>query len=347
MAGTRIFGCSPILGAAFALAATRTVPGKDLLCALVAGYEAGVRAGYAAPSHQDAGWHLTGTLGSIAAAAAVAKLLRLDAEGTLNAIGIGATQAAGLQQNRGTPCKSFHAGKAAQAGLMAGLLAAEGFTCHPEPLEGRMGFASVYSRETRIDALTSGLGRDWLIATNGHKPYACGIFLHPALDVAVEARRRFGAAVLRTAEIDIAVHPDAIRVTGVEEPASGLMSKFSLRSAIALVVRNGAAGARQLEDAPETGNADDAIGRLAISSDAGLGRMAARGVVRSSDGRSETIDIPHATGTRANPMSDAQLDEKFLANVEGVLSPSAAERIRKQIWRAEASPHVLEFVDIG
>jgi hypothetical protein len=105
----------------------RSVSGRDLIAAYVAGFEAGVRAGQGAPAHHDGGWHLTGTLGTIAAGAACAKLLGLTGQQMTYTLAIAATQAAGMQQNRGTMCKSLHAGKAAANGLLAALLASKGF----------------------------------------------------------------------------------------------------------------------------------------------------------------------------------------------------------------------------
>jgi 2-methylcitrate dehydratase PrpD len=119
MGGVVLHASSPILAALFALCERGAVDGRTLIAAYAAGFEAGVRVGQSAPGHHDGGWHLTGTLGTIAAGAAGARLLGLDAQQMTHALGIAATQAAGMQQNRGTMCKSFHAGRAASNGLLA------------------------------------------------------------------------------------------------------------------------------------------------------------------------------------------------------------------------------------
>ena len=113
--------------------------------AYAVGFEAGVRSGRTAPGHHKGGWHLTGTLGSIAAAVAAGKLLGLDAQRLTYAMGIAATQSAGMQQNRGTMCKSFHAGKAASNGVLAALLAERGFDGSLEIIEGKRGYCRIYS----------------------------------------------------------------------------------------------------------------------------------------------------------------------------------------------------------
>jgi len=120
MGGVVLHASSPVLAALFGLAERAPVSGADLMLAYAVGFEAGVRSGRAAPGHHKGGWHLTGTLGSIAAGVAAGKLIGLDAQRLTYAMGIAATQAAGMQQNRGTSCKSFHAGKAAANGVLAG-----------------------------------------------------------------------------------------------------------------------------------------------------------------------------------------------------------------------------------
>src|SRR5262252_3581302 len=131
MGGVVLHASSPILAALFSLAERTPVSGADLVLAYAVGFEAGIRSGRAAPGHHKGGWHLTGTLGTIAAAVAGGRLIGLDRQKLTYAMGIAATQAAGLQQNRGTMCKSFHAGKAAQNGVLAALLAGRGFDSNP------------------------------------------------------------------------------------------------------------------------------------------------------------------------------------------------------------------------
>src|SRR5262245_31881927 len=204
MGGVVLHTSSPVLGALFALAERTPVSGADLMLAYAVGFEAGVRSGRTAPGHHKGGWHLTGTLGSIAAGAAGGKLLGLDAQRLTYAIGIAATQAGGLQQNRGTMCKSFHAGKAAANGALAALLAERGFDSSQEIIEGRRGFARIYSDVAAPEQLTQGLGDGWLIETNGHKPYACGVVLHPLIDAVIALRGQVDAAAV--SEIALRVH---------------------------------------------------------------------------------------------------------------------------------------------
>jgi 2-methylcitrate dehydratase PrpD len=172
MGGTLLHTSSPTLAALFAMAERRSVSGAEFLLAYAVGFEAGVRTGQSAPGHHKGGWHLTGTLGSIAAGVAAGKLISLDSERLAHAMAIAATQSAGMQQNRGTMCKSFHAGKAASSGVLAALLAERGFDGSPEIIEGKRGYCRIYSDVAAPNALIDQLGTRWEITRNGHKPYA-------------------------------------------------------------------------------------------------------------------------------------------------------------------------------
>ena len=149
MGGVVLHTSSPVLAALFALAERTPVSGADFMLAYAVGFEAGVRTGRTAPGHHKGGWHLTGTLGTIAAGAACGKLLKLDAQQLTYAMGIAATQAAGMQQNRGTMCKSFHAGKAAANGVLAALLAERGFDINAGDHRGQEGLLPASTATSR------------------------------------------------------------------------------------------------------------------------------------------------------------------------------------------------------
>src|SRR5262245_7180910 len=206
MGGVVLHTSSPVLAALLALAERSPVSGTDLMLAYAVGFEAGVRAGRTAPGHHKGGWHLTGTLGSIAAGVAGGRLLRLDGQRLTYAMGIAATQAAGLQQNRGTMCKSFHAGKAASNGVLAALLAERGFDSTQEVIEGKKGFARIYSDVATPELLVAGLGDSWVVESNGHKPYACGVVLHPLIDAVIALRNREKIDPSEISEINLRVH---------------------------------------------------------------------------------------------------------------------------------------------
>ena len=332
MGGVVLHASSPVLAALFALAERMPVSGADLMLAYAVGFEAGVRAGRTAPGHHKGGWHLTGTLGSIAAGAACGRLIGLDAQRLTYALGIAATQAGGMQQNRGTMCKSFHAGKAAQNGLLAALLADRGFDASQEIIEGKRGFSRIYSDIAAPEALTGGLGERWLIETNGHKPYACGVVLHALIDAVIGLRNREQIDSTAVSEIALRVHPLVLSITGVTEPSSGLQSKFSFRHAAAVALINGAAGIAQYSDACA---ADPAVATLRRKvqavADETLRRDEAHATI-VADGVRHDIHVAHASGTADNPMSDAAIAEKFDANATPVIGAERARKACELAW---------------
>jgi 2-methylcitrate dehydratase PrpD len=344
MGGVVLHTSSPVLAALLALAERTPVSGAELMLAYAVGFEAGVRSGRTAPGHHRGGWHLTGTLGSIAAGGACGKLIGLDAQRLTYALGIAATQAGGMQQNRGTMCKSFHAGKAAANGVLAALLAERGFDSSQEIIEGKRGFARIYSDVAAPEQLTDGLGDGWLIETNGHKPYACGVVLHPLIDAVIAVRERARIAPEAVSEIALRVHPLVLSITNVVEPSSGLQSKFSFRHSAAVALADGAAGIAQYADARAADPTVAALRRkVQAVADETLRKDEAYAAVVAGGARHEA-HIAHASGTTDNAMSDAAIEAKFLANATPAIGEERARRAGERVWTLEKCADVRELI---
>jgi 2-methylcitrate dehydratase PrpD len=344
MGGVVLHTSSPVLAALFALAERKPASGADLMLAYAVGFEAGVRAGRSAPGHHKGGWHLTGTLGSLAAGAASGRLIGLDAQRLTYALGIAATQAGGMQQNRGTMCKSLHAGKAAANGVLAALLAERGFDSSQEIIEGKRGFARIYSDVAAPEQLTEGLGQGWLIETNGHKPHACGVVLHPLIDavIAAGARERIDPAAVN--EIALRVHPLVLAITNVVEPSSGLQSKFSYRHSAAVALADRAAGIAQYSDARAADPTVAALRRkVQAAGDETLGKDEAYATVVAGGIRHEA-HVAHASGTTDNPMSDAAIAAKFLANATLAIGDERARRAGELVWSLDKCDDVRALI---
>ena len=343
MGGTLLHASSPTLPALFSLAERGLASGAEFLMAYAVGFEAGVRSGRTAPGHHKGGWHLTGTLGSIAAAVAAGKLLGLDAQRLTYAMAIAATQSAGMQQNRGTMCKSFHAGKAASSGVLAALLAEGGFDGSLEIIEGKRGYCRIYSDVASPDELVQTLGAGWEIERNGHKPYACGVVQHPAIDAVIAIRSQGGVDPTRIEAIALRVNPLVISVTGVETPDTGLQSKFSIYHSAAVAWIDGAARIPQYTDERAGDPAVVALRqKIKVTTDPSLRSDQAEAVATVAGVRHRTF-VEHAGGTADNPMSDAEIEAKFLANAEPIIGPDRARRVRDLVQRLDRLADVREL----
>jgi len=344
MGGVVLHPSSPILATLFALAERAPVSGADLMVAYIVGFEAGVRSGRASPGHHTGGWHPTGTLGSIAAGVAAGRLLHLDEQQLVYAMGIAATQAAGMQLNRGTSCKSFHAGKAAANGALAALLAQSGFDSSQEIIEGKKGFCHIYSDTAEPEQLVAGLGRTWMVEGNGHKPYACGILLHPLIDAVIALRQHASADISKLEELVLQVHPQALTVSGIMEPATGLQAKFSALHSAAAAFLDGAAGTAQYTDAKVVDPGIVAIRRkIRFEVNEALRKDETRATLTAGGTRYEQY-VEHASGTVFNPMTDQAIEEKFKANSMPIVGEERAKRICDMVWSLERQTDVRDLI---
>lgn len=226
-----------VLPAALALAEARNANGRELIEAFVAGYETVCLVGaVVSPSHYARGFHVTGTVGTFGAAAAASKLLGLDAERTQVALGIAATQAAGLKSMFGTMCKPLHAGKANESGLLAAQLAARGFTSRPDAIECAQGFAATQSDALHADAMAQpGVDR-YNLPDNLFKYHASCYQTHAAIEAIRALQRQHGFGEADVQEIVLRHDAGADTVCNIPQPTSGLETKFSLRMLAAYAV---------------------------------------------------------------------------------------------------------------
>jgi 2-methylcitrate dehydratase PrpD len=344
MGGVVLHASSPTLAALFSEAQRQPSCGKNFLLAYVCGFEAGVRVGQSSPAHHAGGWHLTGTLGHFSSAVAVAKLLGLNAGQITHAMGIAGTQASGMQQNRGTMCKSFHAGKAAANGILSARLAMRGFDSSLEIIEGKRGFCRIYSSTSAPERMTSELGTSWEITRNGFKPYACGVVLHPAIDALIALRKLKSWDLESIESIEVKVNPLVVSITGTQNPSSGLHSKFSIYHSIAVAFIDGKAGIEQYSDHkvldPQVENLRQ---KISVTVDESLQRDQAYACIKTKV-ESKEVFIEHANGTVDHPMSDQDLIQKFLANASPVIGPENAQQTQKKIWSIEQEQDVSKIL---
>ena len=226
-----------ILPALLALAEQRHSSGREVITAFVAGYETACRIGLALrPGHYNLGFHSTGTVGSFGAAAACARLLGLQTTVTAGALGIAGTQAAGLKSQFGTMCKPFHAGKAAQNGLMAARLAVRGFTSRTDIIECEQGFALTHGPDFAPEAARATPEKGFHLFANLFKYHAACYLTHAPIECARRLRDEHRLKPEEIAGVTLRLDASCERVCNIPAPVDGLQSKFSLRQTVAMAL---------------------------------------------------------------------------------------------------------------
>jgi len=335
---TVIHPAGPVASAILALAEFAPVTGSDFLHAFVLGVEVECRIGNAVyPSHYDIGWHITGTTGVFGAAAAAGKLLGLSETQLVWALGIAATQAAGLREMFGSMCKPLHPGVAARNGLAAAFLARQDFTSSAVGIEGKRGFANVLATERNFDAITAHLGETWELSENTYKPFACGIVIHPVIDGCIQLRNEHRINPEDVERIDVAVHPLVLELTGKTRPAVGLEGKFSVFHCAAVAIIDGAVGEAQFSDERVIDPRVTALrDRVRAVVDPATHEDAADVRVTLRDGTVLHRRVEHAIGSLARPMRDADLEAKFRGLCAPVLDAAAVDALVRETWRLDS-----------
>ena len=335
---TLVHPSGPVASALFALAEHRAASGQELVNAFVTGVEVECRVARAVlPSHYDVGWHITSTAGVFGAAAASARLLQLDETQTVWALGLAATQASGLREMFGSMAKSLHPGRAAQNGLAAALLAQAGLTSSSTAIEGRRGFANVLSTTVDLAKCVAGLGESYELLGNTYKPFACGLVIHPVIDGCLRLRAD-GVRPQDVQSIALRVHPLVLELTGNPQPRSGLEGKFSVFHSAAVALIDGDGGEAQYADVRV--NADVVIAlrnKVRAEADPGLAMDAAHITVTLVDGTQRLMSVDHCIGSLDRPMTDSQLEHKFLKQCEPILGASGAARALACLHRIETA----------
>ena len=304
----------PALAVAQALGAS----GAELLAAVVAGYEVGIRVGeFLGRSHYTV-FHTTGTAGTLAAAAATGRLLGLDADRMAHAFGSAGTQAAGLWEflREAADSKQLHTAHAAFAGLTAAYLAADGFAGAKRIFDGRQGMAAALSRDADPKRLVDRLGTRWALAETSFKFHASCRHTHPAADALLDAMRTHGLRAEDIAAVTAHVHQGAIDVLGpVVDPETVHQSKFSMGTVLGLVAVHGRAGLTDFDahwhDADVAAFRDRVAMRLDPEVDAAYpARWIGKVTLRTNDGRTFDARIDEPKGDPGNTLSRAEIEDK-------------------------------------
>lgn len=328
----------PVGSALFAYASANRVTGRDFVHAFILGFEVESRIGDAVyPAHYEAGWHITSTTGVFGAAAAIGKLLGLSTRQMVWALGLSATQSAGIREMFGSMAKSFQPGRAAQNGLTAARLAAADFTAGEQALEGPRGFAPVTAREYDLGKVTNGLGKKFALMSNAYKPYACGLVVHPTIDGCSQIRERDRVDPEQIESIRLKVAPLVLDLCNKRDLRRALQSKYSIYHAAAIGLARGRGG---LQEFTEEAVADPLLTRLrdrvSVTADDSVTEDQVDIDVKLADGTTHSLFLEQSLGNVHRPLSNAQLEEKFRDQAVLALPRDQVERLIADCWNIES-----------
>ena len=345
---------SVVVPSAICVAQKEHTTGKALLAAIAAGYEIGIRVASAVGLSHYEYWHTTATCGTFAAAAAAAKVLGLDTQQTVHALGSAGTQAAGLWAFlvESAMSKPLHIGKAPMNGVMAAMLAQKGFTGAYRIFEGKKGFFAGTSHDYDVQTALSGLGEVSLFEQTSLKLYASCGHTHPAIDAVFAA---VAGRLLKADEverIDVYIYQAALDLLEKVEAVTPTQAKFNLPFCVATALEYGHAdlndfnmerlenpGLRGLMKKTALHNADDLTGMYPA-------KWAARVEVRLIDGGVLEGKCDFPRGDPQNPPTEQEVLDKFYMLTDHALSPETAEMFVERIMRLETSRDINGLFDI-
>lgn len=264
-----------------------------------------------------------------------------------HAIGIAATQVTGLREMFGSHTKSFHPGRAAQNGLLAALLASNGYTSSLTALEAKRGWANVVSTTNNIDKYIAELGKVWEIQKNSFKPFPCGIVIHPIIDGCVQLRKDLNQQKLKLDDIeriDVQVHPLVLELTGKKTPKDGLEAKFSVFHGGAVGLVYGKAAPAEYEDSIVTSKEVVSVrDKIDARADSGVKADECYITVTIKGEKILEKHVEHAVGSLEVPMTDELLKEKFVDQCAGVLGEEGARKASDISWNLESAKDVRDI----
>ena len=335
---------APTIAAALALAQASGASGAQFLRAVIVGYEISTRIGAAMGRAHYKYWHNTGTIGVFGASAACAELLGLDARRFAHALATATTFSAGLQQafRMDSMSKPLHAGRAAEAGVTAALAAREGVTGSLDVIEGDAGYGKAMSNGPDWEKALATLGKQFHVTRMTFKNHTCCGHTFAAIDGALALQSRMKIAASEIERIRVGSYRAAKEVSGYESPQTPAEARFSLKYVVATALTHGSVRLAAFEPARMADPATRALmERISVAIDPELDaafpqQRAARVAIVARDGREEEFLQPTRIGDPEAPLSDAQLDAKYLELAGPVLGEARAKVLLARLWKLES-----------
>ena len=319
--GTGVHPGATLLAPALAIAQERSLGGRELIAAFVAGAEVMIRIGRATHHSNEArGFHAPGTTGPFGGALAVGHLLRFDAAKMTNALGIAGSLSCGLlefaKSGTGAMVKRLHLGRAAESGVLAASLAADGFTGPTSVLEGEFGFFRAFCREFDLSELTRELGKDYVILSTLMKRFACHISAHTSVFAIEELRKEHKYAGADVASISITGNEKMAKINNIPNPADVMMAQYSIPFSVALAHFRDPRDPRSFDDSavndPEIRSLCARVKISLMEEKSDHATLTSNVEVVLKDGRVLRRRAEDFPGTPERPLDRAALRDKFL-----------------------------------
>jgi 2-methylcitrate dehydratase PrpD len=338
---------TPVLAAALAVGQKNRISGKDLLLAYILGVEVECRIADAInPRHYQSGFHSTATMGGLGAAMAAGKILGLKQEALIRSLGIAASMASGLRENFGTMTKPLHAGRAAENGVTAALLAQAGFTAATNILEARRGFYNAMAGGYDESKIAGRLGRPYFMLEPGIsiKPYPSGSLSHPAQDLILDLVKENDLHAGDIESIEVGTNSNVPNALIYPMPKNALEGKFSIPFCMAIAVLERKAGIAQFQDQKvRDRKVIELMKRVTLVVDdeleaLGYDQVRSRIRIKLKDGRVIEGRYDFTRGHPEKPMNWTELGEKFYDCASLVLPRKNAENAMEFVARLEQQP---------
>lgn len=342
---TVIHPTAPVAPPVLALAEARGYSGAAALTAFALGAEIECRIGNAVTGgHYSRGWHITATCGVFGGALATAHLMQLPPAKIAHALGIAASQSAGIVENLPTEAKNVGMGNSARGGLLAALLAAEGYDAAPLAIEGPRGWARATGDEPNLGEIIGQLGVRWELLENTYKPYPAGIVMHAIIDACLDLKARHG---IQAAEIaSVTVTGDRLLLDrGDREVRNEKDARVSIHHSVAAPFLWGNFGVAELDPAkvmsPEAGALRS---KVTAKRDDAMAQGAARVGVRLASGAVHETTVVAARGSLQKPMTDAEIEGKVRDLVRLAGTDLDAGHIIESVWSLDRATSVTALM---
>ncbi|MBT8334019.1 MAG: MmgE/PrpD family protein [Deltaproteobacteria bacterium] len=333
---------APLSGALAASQKVGEVSGSTFMLGFLTGFEVECKISeWLFPQHYKRGMHSTGTVGTFGSFVAAAKIMGLTGEQLRCGFGIAASLAAGIRVNFGTMTKPLHAGRAAENGLIAAILAAKGFTADAHALDGPWGFFAVHGGGVSEEKIKQGIGQVWSIVNPGVsiKPYPCGVLTHPSMDLMLSLVKENDIAYERIESVTLYAGSNILSPIRYPIATNHLEAKFSLPAELAMIAINRKAGKKEFSDPFVQSEAMQKLQRkIKTEHDPeieklGFDKMRSRISIKLISG--EVIEgsaDERYRGGPEHPLTDAELEGKVAACCEGILDDAEQRTLIQTVW---------------